>query len=72
MSELIWIAHLFAKRMRLDNHQWVAVAHKDIDNRYIHIIANRISLYGEVYETTEQQGSKGGTILAIGKERLCQ
>ena len=50
--ELMWIAHLFAKRMGLDNHQWVAVTHKDTDNRHIHIIANRISLYGEVYDTT--------------------
>ena len=38
--------------MGLDNHQWVAVTHKDTDNRHIHIIANRISLYGEVYDTT--------------------
>ena len=38
--------------MGLDKHQWVAVAHKDTDNRHIHIIANRISLYGEVYDTT--------------------
>ena len=43
---------MFAKRMGLDNHQWVAVTHKDTDNRHIHIIANRISLYGEVYDTT--------------------
>jgi len=50
--ELMGIAHLFAKRMGLDNHQWVAVTHKDTDNRHIHIIANRISLYGEVYNTT--------------------
>ena len=52
VSELMWIAHLFTKRMGLDNHQWVAVTHKDADNRHIHIIANRISLYGEVYDTT--------------------
>ena len=50
VSELMGIAHLFAKRMGLDNRQWVAVTHKDTDNR--HIIANRISLYGEVYDTT--------------------
>ena len=36
--------------MGLANHQWVAVTHKDTDN--MHIIANRISLYGEVYDTT--------------------
>ena len=52
VSELMRIAHLFAKRIGLDNHQWVAVMHKDTDNRHIHIIANRISLYGEVYDTT--------------------
>ena len=52
VSELMRIAHLFAKRMGLDNHQWVAVTHKDTDNRHIHIVANRISLYGEVYDTT--------------------
>ena len=52
VSELMRIVHLFAKRMGLDNHQWVAVTHKDTDNRHIHIIANRISLYGEVYDTT--------------------
>ena len=52
VSEYMWIAHLFAKRMGLDNHQWVAVTHKDTDNRHIHIIANRTSLYGEVYDTT--------------------
>ena len=52
ISELMRIAHLFAKQMGLNNHQWVAVTHKDTDNRHIHIIANRISLYGEVYDTT--------------------
>ena len=52
VSELMRIAHLFAKQMGLDNYQWVAVTHKDTDNRHIHIIANRISLYGEVYDTT--------------------
>ena len=52
VSELMGIAHLFAKQIGLDNHQWVAVVHKDTDNRHIHIIANRISLYGEFYDTT--------------------
>ena len=52
VSELMRIAHLFANQMGLDNQQWVAVTHKDTDNRHIHIIANRISLYGEVYDTT--------------------
>ena len=52
VSELMRIVHLFAKQMGLNNYQWVAVTHKDTDNRHIHIIANRISLYGEVYDTT--------------------
>ena len=52
VSGLMRISHLFAKRMGLDNHQWVAVTHKDTDTRHIHIIANRISLCGEVYDTT--------------------
>ena len=42
----------FARRMGLADHQWVAVTHKDTDNIHIHIIANRISLYGNVYDTT--------------------
>ena len=46
------LALLFAKQMGLDDHQWVAVTHKDTDNLYIHIIANRISLCGQVYDTT--------------------
>ena len=45
------LASNFARQMGLENHQWVAVTHKDTDNMHIHIIANRISLYGEVYDT---------------------
>ena len=46
------LALLFGKQMGLDDHQWVAVTHKDTDNLHIHIIANRISLGGQVYDTT--------------------
>ena len=46
------LASNFARQMGLENHQWVAVTHKNTDNMHIHIIANRISLYGEVYDTT--------------------
>ena len=46
------LALLFVKQMGLDDHQWVAVTHKDTDNLHIHIIANRISLCGQVYDTT--------------------
>ena len=84
VSELMRIAHLFAKQMGLNNHQWVAVTHKDTDNRHIHIIANRISLYGEVYNTTfvsnraarvaeEISRSKGLTIAKeVKAERMYQ
>ena len=33
------LALLFSKQMGLDDHQWVAVTHKDTDNLHIHIIA---------------------------------
>ncbi|ETD17548.1 MULTISPECIES: relaxase/mobilization nuclease domain-containing protein [Prevotellaceae] len=46
------LASDFVIRMELANHQWVAVTHRDTDNMHIHIIANRINLYGEVYDTT--------------------
>ena len=46
------LASNFARQMGLENHQWVAVTHKDTDNMHIHVIANRISLHGEVYDTT--------------------
>ena len=46
------LALLFVKQMGLDDHQWVAVTHKDTDNLHIHIIANRISLGGQIYDTT--------------------
>ena len=46
------LALFFAKQMELDDHQWVAVTHKDTDNLHIHIIANRISLGRQVYDTT--------------------
>ena len=84
VSELMRIAHLFAKQMGLDNHQWVAVTHKDTDNRHIHIIVNRISLYGDVYDTTfvsnraarvaeEISRSKGLTIAKeVKAERMYQ
>ena len=68
------LALLFAKQMGLDDHQWVAVTHKDTDNLHIHIIANRISLGGQVYDTTfvsnraarvaEELSRKHGLIIA--------
>jgi len=46
------LALLFVKQMGLNDHQWVAVTHKDTDNLHIHIIANWTSLGGKVYDTT--------------------
>ena len=69
VSELMWITHLFAKQMGLDNHQWVAVTHKDTDNRHIHIIANRISLYGEVYDTTFASNRAARVAEEISREK---
>ena len=69
VSELMGIAHLFAKRMGLDNHQWVAVTHKNTDNRHIHIIANRISLYGEVYDTTFVSNKAARVAEEISREK---
>ena len=69
VSELMRIAHLFAKQMGLDNHQWVAVTHKDTDNRHIHIIANRISLYGEVYDTTFVSNRAARVVEEISREK---
>ena len=69
VSELMRITHLFAKQMGLDNHQWVAVTHKDTDNRHIHIIANRISLYGEVYDTTFASNRAARVAEEISREK---
>ena len=69
VSELMRIAHLFAKQMGLDNHQWVAVTHKDTGNRHIHIIANRISLYGEVYDTTFASNRAARVAEEISREK---
>ena len=69
VSELMRIAYLFAKRMGLDNHQWVAVTHKDTNNMHIHIIANRISLYGEVYDTTFVSNKAARVAEEISREK---
>ena len=69
VSGLMRIAHLFANQMGLNNHQWVAVTHKDTDNRHIHIIANRISLYGEVYDTTFVSNKAAKVAEEISREK---
>jgi len=39
------IGRLFAHKMRLHNHQWIACTHKDTGKPHIHLIANRIGDY---------------------------
>ncbi|WP_373790169.1 relaxase/mobilization nuclease domain-containing protein [Bacteroides heparinolyticus] len=46
------IAYEFIQAMKLQEHQVVAVTHKDTDNLHIHVIANRMSMNGAVYDTT--------------------
>lgn len=50
-GHLTHIAEEFAKKMELNNHQWIACTHKDTDNLHIHLIANRIGIDGKVYQT---------------------
>ncbi|VDR33837.1 conjugal transfer relaxase TraI [Alistipes sp. cv1] len=46
------IARTFAKKMGLENHQWIACTHKDTKNPHIHLIANRIGVDRKVFDTT--------------------
>ncbi len=50
-EHLTHIVEKFAKKMGLENHQWIACTHKDTDNLHIHLIANRIGIDGKVYQT---------------------
>ncbi len=50
-EHLTHIAKEFAKKMGLENTQWVACTHKDTDNLHIHLVANRIGIDGKVYQT---------------------
>ena len=45
------IARTFARKMGLDNHQWIACTHKDTGKPHIHLIANRIGVDGGVFDT---------------------
>ena len=52
LSDINKIAFEFARRMGLDNHQWIACTHKDTGKPHIHLIANRIGVDGKVLDTT--------------------
>lgn len=46
------IVRTFARKIGLDNHQWIACTHKDTGKPHIHLIANRIGVDGSVFDTT--------------------
>jgi hypothetical protein len=46
------IARMFAQKMGLQNHQWIACTHKDTGKPHIHLIANRIGVDSKVFDTT--------------------
>lgn len=46
------IARIFAGKMGLQNHQWIACTHKDTGKPHIHLIANRIGVDGKVFDTS--------------------
>lgn len=67
-EDLNGIAHTFAQKMGLDNHQWFAVAHKDTKNLHIHLIANRIGIDGKVYQTDFVSNRSARTAEEISRE----
>lgn len=62
------IATDFAEKMDLQNHQWFAVSHKDTTNLHIHLIANRISIDGKVYQTDFVSNRASRTAEEISRE----
>lgn len=51
-GDMIKIARMFANKMGLQNHQWIACTHKDTGKPHIHLIANRIGVDNKVFDTT--------------------
>jgi hypothetical protein len=51
-GDMIIIARIFAYKMGLQNHQWIACTHKDTGKPHIHLIANRIGIDSKVFDTT--------------------
>ena len=50
-KDLQIICKQFANAIGLQDNQWFACTHKDTDNLHIHLIANRISIDGKVFQT---------------------
>ncbi|MDL2265580.1 relaxase/mobilization nuclease domain-containing protein [Parabacteroides sp. OttesenSCG-928-G07] len=51
-GDMMKIARIFANKMGLQNHQWIACTHKDTGKPHIHLIANRIGVDNKVFDTT--------------------
>lgn len=51
-GDMIKIARMFANKMGLQNHQWIACTHKDTGKPHIHLMANRIGVDSKVFDTT--------------------
>lgn len=62
------IARTFAKKMGLQNHQWIACTHKDTGKPHIHLIANRIGIDGKVFDTTFMSNRSAKITEEISKE----
>ena len=50
-QDLQIICKQFSQSIGLQDNQWFACTHKDTDNLHIHLIANRINMDGEVFQT---------------------
>ena len=73
VSELVQIAHLFAKKMGLNNHQWVAVTHKDTDNRHIQYHRQIASVCTERSMTTTFVSNRAARVAEeIKQETSCE
>ena len=67
-ADKVNIAHSFASKMGLQNHQWIACTHKDTKNLHIHLIANRIGVDGNVFDTTFMSNRSARIAEEISKE----
>ncbi len=48
-QDLLELTQSFMKKMKLDQHQYIAVVHEDTQHKHIHILANRIDFKGNTY-----------------------
>lgn len=62
------ICRRFSKRMGLSDTQWIACTHKDTDNLHIHLIANRMDINGNVYNTDFISNKASKVAEAIARE----